>query len=191
MDFYLDERLCFRVYLKCYLCRGARLARLLTNSFRTLLLFVMLWLVTYLIHYWVKIKSSMFSFFVVTVLFLAILDTFTPYDAKNSIIRVVIVGFMTMGMVTFFRLVLIEKITLSSRVLSKWLTPFACMLVFSIGVGLVAPKFNPQWPDPMPFVQSFSQQAVEGGASINKVGYDEDDSNAWRYYPFRFFSCIL
>ncbi len=63
---------------------------LLTNSFRTLLLFTMLWLVTYLIHYWVKIRSSMFSFFVVTILFLAILDTFTPYDAKNSIIRVVV-----------------------------------------------------------------------------------------------------
>ena len=172
----MDERLCFRVYLKCYLCRG-RDWFLLTNSFRTLLLFTMLWLVTYVIHYWVKIRSSMFSFFVVTVLFLAILDTFTPYDAKTSIIRVVIVGFMTMGLATFFRLVLIEKIALSSRVLSKWLTLFACMLVFSIGIGLVAPKFTPQWPDPMPFVQSFSQQAVEGGPSINKVGYDEDDSN--------------
>ena len=78
---------------------------LLTNSFRTLLLFVMLWLITYLIHYWVNINSSMFSFFVMTILFLAILDTFTSYDAKNSIIRVTVLGFMTMGLVTFFRLV--------------------------------------------------------------------------------------
>ena len=155
---------------------GGRDWNLLTNSFRTLLLFMMLWLVTYLIHYWVKIRSSMFSFFIVTILFLAILDTFMPYNAKSSIIRVVVIGFMTMGMVTFFRLILIEKIVLSSRFLSKWMTLLVCMLVFSTGVGLVAPKFNPQWPDPMPYVQSFSQQAVEG-PSINKVGYDEDDSN--------------
>ena len=82
-----------------------------------------------------------------------------------------------MGLVTFFRLVLLEKIALSSRFLSKWLSLLACMLVFSTGIGLVAPKFNPQWPDPVPFVQSFSQHAVEGETSINKVGYDEDDSN--------------
>ncbi len=84
---------------------------------------------------------------------------------------------MTMGLVTFFRLVLLEKIALSPKFLSKWLTLLACMLVFSTGVGLVAPKFTPQWPDPVPFVQSFSQQAVEGGPSINKVGYDDDNSN--------------
>ena len=101
----------------------------------------------------------MFSFFVVTILFLAILDTFTPYDAKNSIIRVVVIGFMTMGLVTFFRLVLLEKIALSPKFLSKWLILLACMLVFSTGVGLVAPKFNPQWPDPVPYVQSFSQHS--------------------------------
>ena len=149
---------------------------LLTNSFRTLLLFVMLWLITYLIYYWMKIKSSMFSFFVVTILFLAILDTFTRYDAEMVIIRVVLFGFMTMGMVTLFQLVLLEKISLSPRLFGIWMAPLVLTLAFSAFFGMAAPKFDPQWPDPVPFIQSFSEQAVGGEATDSKVGYGEDDS---------------
>jgi transglutaminase-like putative cysteine protease len=149
---------------------------LLTNSFRTMLLFVMLWLVAYLIHYWMRIKSSMFPFFVVTILFLAVLDTFTPYDAKMIIIRVVIVGFMTMGLVTLFRLVQLEKVSLSSRLFGVWMVPLVLMLACSAFFGMTAPKFDPQWPDPVPFLQSFSEHAAGSEAAYSKVGYGEDDS---------------
>ena len=111
-----------------------------------------------------------------TILFLAILDTFTSYDAKNSIIRVTVLGFMTMGLVTFFRLGLLKKTPVPVKFLSKWSVLLVCMLVFSTGIGLVAPKLNPQWPDPVPYVQSFSMHTVDEAASINKVGYDEDDT---------------
>ena len=148
----------------------------LTYSFRTLLLFIMLWLVSYLIHYWVNVNSNLFSFFMMTILFLAVLDTFTPYDAKNSIIRVTVLGFLTMGLVHFYRFVPLEKILLPTRLFMKWLIPLVCLLVLSTSVGLVAPKLNPQWPDPVPYLQSFSQHAVDRRGAVNKVGYDEDDT---------------
>ena len=57
---------------------------LLTNSFRTLLFFVLIWLITYFIHYWVTVRRNIFLFFLLTIVFLAVLDTFTPYDADGS-----------------------------------------------------------------------------------------------------------
>jgi hypothetical protein len=118
----------------------------------------------------------MFLFFVITVLFLAVLDTFTPYDAGMAMIRVVVLGFATMGMVVIFRLVVLEKLSLSPQLLGKCLIPLAIMVACSTSLGIITPKFAPQWPDPVPFIQSFSPHATEGESSVSKVGYDEDDT---------------
>ena len=49
------------------------------------------------------------------------------------------------------------------------MVPLVCMLAFSACFGMVAPKFNPQWPDPVPFIQSFSEHAVGGEATTVRL----------------------
>ncbi|USK60215.1 transglutaminase domain-containing protein [Peribacillus asahii] len=147
---------------------------LMTNSFRTLLFFALLWLVTYLIHYWIYMKSNLFFFFSMTVILLAILDTFTLYNASAAIVRVVIAGIMILGVMKLVHLFP----ALSLRLLGKWFMSLIVMAAFFVSMGLLLPKPGPQWPDPIPFIQAFSEEAKgeDGAASVSKVGYSEDDS---------------
>ncbi|MGE8081316.1 DUF4129 domain-containing transglutaminase family protein [Peribacillus loiseleuriae] len=151
---------------------------LLTNSFRTLLFFVLIWLICYLIHYWVAVRRNLFLFFLLTTVFLAVLDTFTPYDADGPIIRVVIIGFAVLGLLAFFRLFEQEKLSVSSRGLRSWLMPLTIMVLFSGTIGFAAPKLKPQWPDPVPYITSYSNKSTgdSNKAGSKRVGYGENDS---------------
>lgn len=77
----------------------------LSNEFRTLLFFVLLWLMVYLINYWILNRKRIFIFFFMTLVYITVLDTFTPYIAKFAIVRTVVAGFAVMGMLTFYRIV--------------------------------------------------------------------------------------
>ncbi|MGE7768395.1 DUF4129 domain-containing transglutaminase family protein [Peribacillus sp. NPDC096540] len=151
---------------------------LLSNPFRTLLFFLLLWLVTYLIHYWVLVKQSIFFFFMLTVIFISILDTFTPYDGDKAMIRIIIIGFAMLGLLALLRLSIQEQLRFSRAPIKKWILLLTGMITISVLVGFGAPKFSPQWPDPVPFITSYSDKVMkEDGSSIDKrVGYDEDDS---------------
>ncbi|WP_110926607.1 DUF4129 domain-containing transglutaminase family protein [Bacillus massiliglaciei] len=151
----------------------------ISNSFRTFLFFVLLWLVTYLIHYWVMVKRSIFFFFLLTVLFLATLDTFTPYDAEMPILRLVLVGFGVLGLLTMLRLSIREQLPLSGKMMRKWGIPLGVMLCVSILIGFSGPKLDAQWADPVPFITTYSDKFTGkegGGEGVNRVGYGEDDS---------------
>jgi transglutaminase-like putative cysteine protease len=150
---------------------------LLSNQFRTFLFFVLLWLVTYLIHYWVTVKKNLFLFFLLTILYVSVIDTFSPYDAAPAIIRIMIIGFTVLGLLTFFRLATQEKLAVSGVGFRKWLIPLAIMVSLSATIGFAAPKLDPQWPDPVPFIKSYSNSAngnLETDA-VKKVGYSEND----------------
>ena len=49
--------------------------------FRTLLFLLLLWLLSYLLHYWLVTANRFFPLIVMTIIYLAIIDTFTAYDA--------------------------------------------------------------------------------------------------------------
>ncbi|WP_409304005.1 DUF4129 domain-containing transglutaminase family protein [Peribacillus sp. SCS-155] len=147
-------------------------------EFQTILVFVLLWLVTYLLHYWIRVKKNIFLFFLLTVIYVSVLDTFTPYVGTYAIIRLVVIGFSMLGILALFRLADVERFAISVSDLRKWLVPLAVMVGFSSYVGLAAPKLEPQWSDPVPFIKSYSDK-VSGngtGGGVNKIGYDEDDS---------------
>lgn len=69
----------------------------LSFLFRSLLFFILLWLMSYLIHYWFMIRRQVFVFFFMTLVYITVLDTFTPYDATHAIVRTVVIGFAVMG----------------------------------------------------------------------------------------------
>ncbi|PLR98670.1 transglutaminase domain-containing protein [Bacillus sp. T33-2] len=148
----------------------------ITNVFRSLLFFILLWLMSYLIRYWLINRKQIFIFFFMTLVYITVLDTFTPYEATNAIVRTVIAGFAVMGMLTYYRLVdreAIQKKFLHSR---KWMVPLVVMIACSVGIGYAAPKADPIWPDPVPFIKSYGKGAGDGIGGTQRVGYGTDDS---------------
>lgn len=150
----------------------------LTNEFRTFLLFILLWLMVYLVHYWLLNRKRIFIFFFMTLIYITVLDTFTLYSAKTAIIRTVIVGFAVMGMLTYYRILAKENVNVESPVARKWMRPLVVMITFSVTLGIIAPKFAPIWPDPVPYLKAAGNKGGEDGVGngIAKVGYGTDDS---------------
>lgn len=150
----------------------------LSNLFRSFLFFILIWLITYLIHYWITVKKKIFLFFLSTVMYLSFLDTFTIYDADQAIIRTIIIGFIFLGLLAFFRLLDREGLEISAVNLGNWVLPLGLMLVLSTLFGFAAPKLDPQWPDPVPFLKTQSGKEGSGGNGkngINQMGYSEND----------------
>ncbi|MFE8704015.1 DUF4129 domain-containing transglutaminase family protein [Cytobacillus sp. FJAT-54145] len=148
----------------------------LSDLFRSFLFFVLLWLMTYLIQYWLINRRQIFIFFFMTLVYVTVLDTFTPYEADHAIVRTVICGFAIMGMLTFYRIIDKEKIKKEFSFSKRWMIPLATMIGLSVIVGYAAPKADPIWPDPVPYIKSYSKDSGTGGSSVSKVGYGTDDS---------------
>lgn len=145
----------------------------LTSSYRTFLFYLFIWMLTFLIYYWVTIKQKLFFFLFMTFIYIAVLDTFTPYDGDSAIVRLVIMGFVVLGILTILRLFLYEKVIYSTRKVMKWGMPLAGMIAFAVILGFSAPKPQAVWPDPVAFIKS---QSEKYGAGKNTLGYDENDS---------------
>ena len=149
----------------------------LTAIFRSLLFLILIWLMSYLIHYWFVIVKRVFLFILLTFVYLSVLDTFTAYDATMSIVRVFVLSFLTLGLTNFFKEVQREAISFKwTKRTSKWLIPILSIVLFSSLVGYAAPKFDPKWPDPVPFIQNAAGTGGGIGTTAKKVGYGEDDS---------------
>ncbi|WP_057768266.1 transglutaminase domain-containing protein [Cytobacillus praedii] len=148
----------------------------LSNLFRSFLFFVLLWLMTYLIQYWLINRMQILIFFFMTLVYITVLDTFTPYEAGLAIVRTVISGFAVLGMLTFFRLLDKEGIKKEATLSRKWMVPLVTMIVVSVGFGLAAPKAEPIWPDPVPYLTSYGKGSGEG-TGVQKIGYGLDDSS--------------
>ncbi|MFL6517633.1 MAG: transglutaminase, partial [Bacillus sp. (in: firmicutes)] len=149
----------------------------LSNEFRSLLFFILLWLMVYLIHYWLLNRKQIFIFFFMTLVYITVLDTFTPYVAKAAIVRTVVAGFTVMGMLTYYRIVQRENFNSEPTFLRKWMVPLAGMITLSVLVGIAAPKAAPIWPDPVPYLTANNDKVPErNGSGVNKIGYGTNDS---------------
>ncbi|MGE6631589.1 transglutaminaseTgpA domain-containing protein [Bacillus sp. NPDC077027] len=144
-------------------------------SFRTLLFYILLWLLVYLLHYWVVYQQRIFFFLLMTIIYVAILDTFTPYDATFAIVRIMIFGFLLLGLLYFDRLRSTEGIRLDKKARFKWMLPMMAIILVSATIGATLPKSDPNWPDPVPFLKAVTNQ--DGKSGQNKVGYSTDDSS--------------
>ncbi|MEH7414314.1 transglutaminaseTgpA domain-containing protein [Neobacillus drentensis] len=150
----------------------------LTNEFRTLLFFILLGLMVYLIHYWILRKQRIFIFFFLTLVYVTVLDTFTAYNAKTAIIRTVVSGFAVMGMLTYYRIIQKERVHYDTALIRRWMIPLAVMIAVSILVGIAAPKAAPIWPDPVPYLTAKNDKADPSSeeAGPHRIGYSTDDT---------------
>ncbi|WP_148631302.1 transglutaminase domain-containing protein [Bacillus sp. E214] len=145
----------------------------LSPEFRTFLFFILIWMFTYLIHYWVQVKQRLFLFLFMTFIYVTVLDTFTTYDSNQAIVRVVVIGFAILGMLALVRLLIGENIHYTNRTAIRWLIPLSSMIVFAVVIGFFAPKPQAIWPDPISFIKSTSEKF---GSTQKRIGYDKDDS---------------
>lgn len=148
-----------------------------TDVFRTVLFFVLLWMAIYLIHYWVSFRLSIFLFYLLTVIFIAVLDTFSPYSGETAIVRIMVIGLLLAGLLYLVRWMEGHRILERMDKIALFAVPLVLLVAASTALALYLPKADPIWPDPVPFLTTFSGQggAVSGG-SIGRIGYGVDDS---------------
>ncbi|WP_053075042.1 transglutaminase domain-containing protein [Ornithinibacillus californiensis] len=152
----------------------------LSNMFRSLLFLFIIWLMSYLIFYWfVQVKRVM-VFSVLTFVYITLLDTFTVYNADWAILRTFIIAFLALGLANVLKE--IQKENLQTYRLSAkplWILPLIMIVLFSSMVGYAAPKLEPQWADPVPYLEGvFNGNGIGGNGvgTVQKVGYGENDS---------------
>jgi transglutaminase-like putative cysteine protease len=146
----------------------------MTSSYRSLLLFILLWLLVYLIHYCILYQKRILFFFVLTLLYITVLDTFTPYDATLAIVRTVLIGFFMIGLLYFDRLKKVENLNMQRLTSFRWILPLFGFIMFSLFLAILAPKASPQWPDPVPFITAIGREG-EGEGGMKKIGYSQND----------------
>lgn len=144
----------------------------MTNSFRSVLFFILLWLLAYLMEYWIVQLKKILLFLLMTITYLAVIDTFTPYDSDKAIVRMVVFGFIILGLLKLDRLKEQEAIFVHKKLWMKWLVPLITVTVITTSFGYFAPKAAPVWPDPIPFLTGKG----EGSGGIKKIGYGTNDS---------------
>lgn len=146
-----------------------------SDSFRTLLFVALIWMLIYLIHHWITVRKNIFYFFALTVFFIATLDTFSDYDGKMAIVKVLVLGLIMTGLLFVKRLWL--QTDAPSNVIGKWklVIPMIVSVMLVSGVAFYLPKAGPTWADPVPFIKGVAGQ--DGiGTGEKTVGYSEDDS---------------
>ncbi|WP_026678638.1 transglutaminase domain-containing protein [Fictibacillus gelatini] len=162
-----------------------------TEISRSFLFFILLWLISYLMHYWLIQAKKIFLFFFITVIYITVLDTFTDYDATFAIIRTVFIGLILIGILRMMKIIETEGFSLlKGRFPVLWMAPLTVIISLSSFFGVIAPKASPQWPDPVPFLKKIThqkddgQEGPQGKGGIARIGYGTNDSRLGG--PFRY-----
>ncbi|WP_339237078.1 transglutaminaseTgpA domain-containing protein [Oceanobacillus sp. FSL W7-1281] len=150
---------------------------MLTTFFRSLLFLLLIWLMSYLLYYWFVRMKNIILFILLTFVYIGILDTFTVYEGAAAIVRIFIISFIALGMSSLSKEIENKRIPISvSERLKYWLLPLIFVVAVVSIIGYQAPKAEPQWPDPLPFLQGAADNIGDSGLGTGRVGYGEDDS---------------
>jgi hypothetical protein len=149
----------------------------ITNPLRTILFFSLLWMTCYLIRHWIEVRKSILLFYIMTVVFIAFIDTFGPYSADGAIFRIMITGLLLLGLLAISRLAEKHNTPISIGAFVSISVPLLFAVVVSGAFANFLPKQEPNWPDPLPYFKSIVSGPGEGGGtSFSTSGYDPDDS---------------
>ncbi len=152
----------------------------ITNPFRTLLFFSLLWMTTYLIRHWIEVRKSILLFYSMTVIFVATIDTFSPLSTDSSIFLIMVTGLLLLGLLFISKLAEKHNTPIPTGAFFTVSLPLLFFVVLSGTFANVMPKKDPVWPDPVPYVKSFVQgtgtDSSGNGAGMMTSGYGTDDS---------------
>ncbi|AOV06752.1 DUF4129 domain-containing transglutaminase family protein [Sporosarcina ureilytica] len=148
----------------------------LSNTLRTILFFLLLWMITYLVSYWLEVKRSILLFYFSTVVFIAAVDTFSTYSAESSIFMIMVVGLLLLGILSISKISARYKAFISFRQITQVSIPLVFVLILSGVLMTFSPKLAPIWADPVPFIKSMAEGGGDGNATVSKSGYDPNDA---------------
>ncbi|KXH78590.1 transglutaminase domain-containing protein [Sporosarcina sp. HYO08] len=149
----------------------------ITDSFRTVLFFLLLWMITYLIQHWIEVRKSILLFYVLTILFISFIDTFSAYSAEGSILRIMIVGLLLLGLLFISKFAAENEQVIPGGVFAAISLPLLFFVILGGLLSSVLPQHDPVWPDPVPYIKTMAGGTANGDQSaVSTSGYDPDDT---------------
>ncbi|MED1060158.1 MULTISPECIES: DUF3488 and DUF4129 domain-containing transglutaminase family protein [Bacillus] len=143
--------------------------------FPTLLFFLSFWFLSAFISFWMIHKKRGLLFLILTIIYITIFHNLHLYNANYAIIRTVVIGFFMLSLLRIERIREMEHLQNFAREISKLLRPLTIFIVLSATIAYFAPKFGPQWPNPMDFLK-FNTSEASKEQEVSKIGYGLDDS---------------
>lgn len=147
------------------------------SALRTGLSYISIWMGVYVIHSFVFVKRKILHLFILTILYLSILDTFFLFDGKWPIVRVFLYGCALLALLRLKDMEQVIRRNIAQLNLVPWLMSGLAVLVFISAFAYYVPKGGANWPDPVSFITSLKAQdsgVFVGGANLS--GYSENDT---------------
>ncbi|AIW85530.1 transglutaminase-like superfamily protein [Bacillus mycoides] len=120
-------------------------------------------------------KKRGLLFLILTIIYITIFHNLHLYNANYAIIRTIVIGFFMLSLLRIERIREMEHLQNFAREISKLLRPLTIFIVLSATIAYFAPKFGPQWPNPMDFLK-FNTSEASKKQEVSKIGYGLDDS---------------
>ncbi|WP_283749409.1 transglutaminase TgpA family protein [Bacillus mycoides] len=143
--------------------------------FPTLLFFLSFWFLSAFISFWMIHKKRGLLFLILTIIYITIFHNLHLYNANYAIIRTIVIGFFMLSLLRIERIREMEHLQNYAGAISKLLRPLTIFIVLSATIAYFAPKFGPQWPNPMDFLK-FNTSEASKEQEVSKIGYGLDDS---------------
>ncbi|MGQ0416921.1 protease, partial [Bacillus sp. HC-TM] len=143
--------------------------------FPTVLFFLSFWFLSSFTSFWIIHKNRGFLFLVLTIIYIATFHNLHLYNANYAIIRTVVIGFFMLSLLQVERIKEREHLQNYAREISKLLRPLTIFIVLLATIAYFAPKFGPQWPNPMDFLK-FNTSEASKEQKVSTIGYGLDDS---------------
>ncbi|HEB2439850.1 protease [Bacillus thuringiensis] len=143
--------------------------------FPTVLFFLSFWFLSSFTSFWIIHKKRGLLFLVLTIIYIVTFHNLHLYNANYAIIRTVVIGFFMLSLLQVERIKEREHLQNYAREISKLLRPLTIFIVLLATIAYFAPKFGPQWPNPMDFLK-FNTSEASKEQKVSTIGYGLDDS---------------
>lgn len=145
----------------------------ISMDFILIVFLIALWLLSYITTYSILRKQRVMSVLVLTVAYLAVINTFTDYNSNWAIVRTVLEGFLLLHLALASRIAAPNRISADSLKRNGLFYHIFVILLLAVFVfsSLMLPKKAPIFPDPVPTIKN-----ALGINTTRTVGYSEDDT---------------
>ncbi|EPT8859937.1 TPA: transglutaminase domain-containing protein [Listeria innocua] len=142
-------------------------------NFILIVFLIALWLLSYITTYSILRKQRIMSVLVLTVSYLAVINTFTDYNSNWAIVRTVLEGFLLLHLALSSRIASPNRMSSDSLKRNGLFYHVFVVLLLAVFVfsSLMLPKKAPIFPDPVPTIKN-----ALGINTTRTVGYSEDDT---------------
>ena len=148
----------------------------MTPLVRTVCFLLFIWLMETVMFQYVVTGGRLLWILLLTVFYIAAVDSFTPYDGRAAIVRVFCYGLIALGLSRLDQLSSRMRVPVGPLHYGRWLSVVLAFILIATCIGMVTPKTEASWPDPVSFITSYDERADGTAGGVRKVGYGEDDT---------------